>query len=296
MRWQAYLLLTITTFLWGGNLTAGKLAVGHVSPMVLNSLRWGIAALVIGLLSLPQVRRDWSTIRSNWLLVFAFGAVGYCAYNAFLYSALKLTSAVNVSIVQAILPLFIVVINFALFRVRSTMLQLVGFLVTLVGVAVVVSQGNLAKLLQLDIHTGDVLSLLAALCYAGYTVALRWKPPLNWRVMVMSFCAGSFVASIPLTIGEAVAGNSILPHDPVGIGVVLYTALFPSLISQAFFIRGVEIIGPNRAGLFINLIPVFGTVLAVLLLDEHFGGFHAVALALAVGGIAIAEFGKPHKA
>ena len=293
MHWRAYILLCITTFLWGGNLTAGKLAVGHVSPMVLNSMRWGIAALVIGLLSLPQLRHDWPVVKKNWLTVFAFGAVGYCAYNAFLYNALKLTSAVNVSIVQAIIPFFIVLINFALFRTRSSWLQLAGFLLTLAGVAVVVTQGSIQKLLGLDIHNGDILSLLAALCYSGYTVALRWKPPLNWRIMVMSFCTGAFVASVPLLVAETASGNSIFPHDTIGFSVALYTALFPSLISQAFFMRGVELIGANRAGLFINLIPVFGTALAIFLLDEHLQPFHAVALALAIGGIAIAEWGKP---
>lgn len=293
LQWQAYLLLTITAFLWGGNMTAGKLAVGHVSPMVLNLLRWGIAALILGLFSLPHIWRDWPVVRKSWPAILAFGAVGYTAYNAFLYSALKLTSAINVSITQAILPFLILVINYALFRTRSTTLQMTGFLLTLGGVAVVVSQGDLQKLMHLDLHLGDLLALAAALCYSGYTVALRWKPALHWRVMVTSFCCGGFVAAVPLAVAEFAAGQAILPHDALGFGVVAYAGLFPSLISQAFFMRGVDIIGPNRAGLFINLIPIFGTFLAVILLGEELGSFHAVAFALVVAGIGLAEWGKP---
>nr|WP_180900107.1 MULTISPECIES: DMT family transporter [unclassified Martelella] len=296
LQWQAYLLLTITAFLWGGNMTAGKLAVGHVSPMVLNSLRWGIAALVIGLFSMPQIRKDWPVVRRNWPAILAFGAVGYTAYNAFLYSSLKLTSAINVSMIQAILPFCILVINFALFRTRSTMLQMTGFVLTLAGVAVVVSQGEMQKLLHLDLHLGDVLALSAALCYSGYTVCLRWKPPLDWRVMVMSFCCGAVIASLPLTAAEIATGTAIFPHDAIGFGVVLYAGLFPSLISQAFFMRGVDIIGPNRAGIFINLIPVFGTIIAVALLGEQLASFHAFAFVLVLGGIAVAEWGKPKPA
>ncbi len=295
-EWQAYLLLTITAFLWGGNMTAGKLAVGHVSPMVLNSLRWTMAAIVLGLFSLPQMRRDWPVVRRHWPAILAFGAVGYTAYNAFLYSGLQLTSAINVSMIQASLPFCILAINFALFRTRSTVLQMTGFLVTLAGVATVVSQGEMRKLLHLDLNLGDLLALAAALSYSGYTVALRWKPPLNWRVMVISFCCGAVIASIPLVAAEIALGSAIWPHDAIGFGVVLYAGLFPSLISQAFFIRGVDVIGPNRAGIFINLIPVFGTIIAVLVLDEQLSGFHAIALVLVVGGIALAQWGKPKPA
>nr|WP_194246380.1 DMT family transporter [Martelella limonii] len=296
IEWQAYLLLTITALLWGGNMTAGKLAVGHVSPMVLNFLRWTMAAIVLSLFSAPQLRKDWPVVRRNWPAILAFGAVGYTGYNAFIYSGLKLTSAINVSMIQAILPFCILAINFALFRTRSTIMQMSGFLLTLAGVATVVSQGELRKVLHLDLNLGDLLALAAALCYSGYTVALRWKPPLDWRVMVISFCGGAVVASVPLMLLEMSAGAAIFPHDAIGFGVVIYAGLFPSLISQAFFIRGVDVIGANRAGIFINLIPVFGTIIAVLVLGEELAGFHAIALVLVISGIALAQRGKPKTA
>ncbi|WP_183482761.1 DMT family transporter [Martelella radicis] len=296
MQWRAYMLLTITTLFWGGNVTVGKLAVGHVSPMVMNSMRWGIAFVVISAFAMPQFRRDWPVIRKNWPLLFAYGAVGFAAFNAFLYSGLRFTSAINGAIDQAAIPFLIFVLNFLFFRVRASAAQLVGFALTLAGVAVTVSHGELSRLLGLEINFGDFLVLMAVLCYSLYTVNLRYKPQLDWRAMAMACFFGAFLASLPMLAGEFALGEAMLPHDLIGFGVIVFISLFPSLASQIMFIRGVELIGPNRAGLFINLIPVFGTVLAVVILGESPEGFHAVAFALAIGGIALAEWGKPKEA
>ncbi len=296
MQWRAYMLLMITTLFWGGNLTVGKLAVGHVSPMVMNSLRWGIAFLVISAFAMPQFRRDWPVIRKNWPLLFAYGAVGFAAFNAFLYSGLRFTSAINGAIDQAAIPLLIFALNFLFFGVRASPAQLAGFALTLAGVAVTVSHGELARLLALEINFGDFLVLMAVLCYSLYTVSLRYKPQLDWRAMAMACFFGAFLASLPMVAGEAALGLAMWPHDLTGFGVIIFIGLFPSLISQVLFIRGVELIGPNRAGLFINLIPVFGTILAVGVLGESPEGFHAAAFALAIGGIALAEWGKPKEA
>ncbi|WP_106309944.1 DMT family transporter [Martelella mediterranea] len=296
MQWRAYLLLTVTTLFWGGNLTVGKLAIGHVSPMVMNSLRWGIAALVISAFAMPQIRREWPAIKKNWPILFGFGAVGFASFNAFLYSGLRFTSAINGAIDQAAIPLLIFALNFVFFRVRASLAQLAGFALTLAGVAVTVSHGQISRLLSLEINFGDFLVLMAVLCYSFYTVCLRYKPALDWRAMAMACFIGAFIASLPMVATEAALGLSMLPHDLTGFGVIVFIGLFPSLVSQILFIRGVEMIGPNRAGLFINLIPVFGMILAVVVLGESPEGYHAIAFLLAIGGIALAEWGKPKQA
>ncbi|WP_176082583.1 DMT family transporter [Martelella sp. HB161492] len=293
MQIKAYSLLTITTLLWAGNLVAGKLAVGHVSPMMLNVSRWAIAAFAVTIFSLPQIRRDWPVIRANWLLLLAYGAVGFSAFNAFLYSALKHTGAINGAVDQAGIPLMIFLLNFALFRIRASLAQLFGFFLTFVGVIIAVTHGHPADLARFTINFGDALMVMAVLCYSLYTVSLRWKPQLDWRSMMMACCSGAFLAALPMVFMEAKSGDLQVPTDTVGILAVIYTGLLPSLVSQALFIRGVELIGPNRAGLFINLIPVFGILLAVFLLGEDLQPFHIVALILAITGIAIAEKGKP---
>ena len=288
---RSYLFLVITTLLWGGNTIAGKLAVGHVSPMVLSFGRWALATGVIVAIAVPQIRKDWPLLKANWKLLFAYGAIGYAAFNGFLYTALKYTSAVNGAILQGAIPVLIFVANFLLFRTAVLPIQIVGFLISFIGAAVTASHGDLTTLLELTLNFGDFLMLCAGIAYAIYTVALRWKPPVHWKSLMAGPALAASLTCLPLLYWEASNGDIILP-DTQGWLIILYAGLFPSLVSQILYIKGVEGIGANRAGLFINLVPVFGTFLSITILGERLELFHVIALALVLGGIAIAELGK----
>jgi drug/metabolite transporter (DMT)-like permease len=137
--------------------------------------------------------------------------------------------------------------------------------------------------------------MAAVLVYAGYTVALRWKPDIHWKSLIAISAFGALVSSIPLVIWEFSTGRMIWP-DTQGWVIVAYAGLLPSLVSQILYVRGVELIGPNRAGLFINTIPIFGTLLSIALIGEALQTFHIVAMALVLGGIAVAERGRPRLA
>ena len=132
MHRTAYLLLVLTTLFWGGNAIAGKLAVGHVSPMLLTALRWGIAMVILWLIGRKQLRTDWQLVRGNLPLLMALGFLGFAVFNIALYSALLYTTAINVSIEQAAMPMLIFAANFLLFRLRVTWLQIVGFVLSIV--------------------------------------------------------------------------------------------------------------------------------------------------------------------
>lgn len=295
MSSKAYFYLVIATLLWAGNTLAGKLAVGHISPMMLTLCRWVIAVTLIVSISLPQLRKDWPLLKKNWLLLFAYGAFGYSVFNALLYSALRLTSGVNGAIEQASIPMLIFIINYAFFRIRASWAQLVGFVLSIFGIAITASHGDLSALLELDINAGDLMVLTASLIYACYTVALRWRPAISWQSLMAASASGALVAAVPLLAFEVASDTFIMP-DFTGWMLVLYAGLLPSLVSQIFWVNGVEGIGANRAGLFINLIPVFGTVLSVLFLKETLHNFHLLAVVLVMAGIAIAEWGKPKAA
>ncbi|UUP17239.1 DMT family transporter [Nitratireductor thuwali] len=290
MNNKAYLLLLMTTLFWGGNAVAGKLAVGHVSPFMLTTMRWVLALMVLAPFAWRPLRRDWPAIRANLPLLAALGCVGFTLFNATFYSALQYTAAVNVSIEQAAIPMVIIVLNFLLFGVRAKWLQLVGFALSLVGIALTASHGDLSRLAELDINFGDMLMLLAVLFYGIYTVFLRFKPDLHWLSMITVLASSAFVATLPFLAWEYTRGNMV-PPDGRGWAIAAYTALFPSILAQVFYIRGNELIGGNRAGLFVNLVPIFGTLLSVLLLGEDFRLYHAVAIALVFCGIALAEHG-----
>lgn len=292
MNSRAYFYLCVTALFWGGNSVAGKMAVGHVSPMMLTTLRWVFALLVILVLMTPQIRRDWDKIKQHWLQLLAYGAIGFTTFNALLYSALKYTSAINAVILQAGIPMLIFLFNFMLFRTRASIAQVIGFTVTLLGVLITAAHGDIASLLQLEFNFGDALMIAACIVYAAYTVALRWKPTMHWQSFIAAPAFGALISAIPLLFWEIGNGTAIAP-DMTGWIIVLYAAIFPSLMSQVLYVRGVEMIGANRAGLFINAIPVFGTLLSVMLVGETFHTFHFIALLLVLGGIAIAEKGRP---
>jgi len=185
-------------------------------------------------------------------------------------------------------------LNFLFFRTRVRALQLIGVAITIAGVALTTTHGDLRRILALDINFGDALLLLACFIYAVYSVTLRYRPATHW----LSFLAATLPAAALLGLlsflflGDGLAGllPALAAVTPTGWAIVAYTTIFPSLIAQMFYVRGVELIGPNRASLFINFIPFFGTFGAVLILGERLENFHLVAGVLIVVGIVLAEW------
>ncbi|MER8378530.1 MULTISPECIES: DMT family transporter [unclassified Mesorhizobium] len=289
MHRAAYLFLLFTTLLWGGNSVAGKLAVGHISPMTLVFLRWLLAVLILLPIGWATLRQDWPVVRRHWLLLGGLGACGFAFFNTIFYTALNYTTAINVSIEQAAIPIVIIIANFVLFRLRVNGVQVIGVVLTIAGVAVTASHGDPRQLLRLDLNFGDAIMLVAVLCYSFYSVGLRLKPVIRWQSLMLALSVAALITSLPFFLWEIAAGKVIVP-DARGWAVAFYTAIGASVISQIFYIRGNELIGANRAGLFINLVPIFGTLLSVLIVGETFQLYQALALALVLGGIGLAEY------
>lgn len=285
---NAILLLTLTALFWGGNTIAGRLAIGEVSPLVIVALRWIIVSTILCTLLRRQIRAEWSLMRPHLVLMVLMALFGFISFNTLFYFAAHTTTAVNLGIIQASMPAIVLIGSVFAFGAKVRALQVFGIIVTMVGVAVVATQGDLAVLTGLKINPGDGLMIIACLFYAGYTVALRARPKVSGLVFFAVLSAFAAVMSLPALAYEI----SIDAHQwPTFKGwlVVLYISLFPSCLAQIFFMRGVELIGPSRAGIFINLVPIFAAILAVLILQEPFRLFHAVALALVLGGIWFSE-------
>jgi len=285
---NAYLLLCLTTLFWAGNAIAGKLAAGVLTPVTLTFLRWLVASVLILIIAAPHLRRDLSTLRRHWLLVFGLGALGFAAFNLLLYGALNHTTAINVTIEQSAMPVFVMLVNFLAFGQRIRALQVLGVAATVAGVMITATRGDPGSLLALDINRGDAIMMGAVALYSGYTVALRFKPAVHWLSLLFAMAASALAFSIPFFVVEVARGGFTAP-SLTGWLIVLYTAVFPSVMSQLFFMRGVELIGSNRASLSINLVPIFGSSLAVLLLHEALRAYHLMGLLLVLGGITLAE-------
>ncbi len=288
---KAYLLLTVTALCWGANAVFGRLAVGEISPMALVAFRWLGVVLLLLVFAREALRRDWPVLRRRLPFVLSMGALGFTAFNALFYVAAHSTTAVNIGILQGSIPVFVLLGVFAAYRTGVRALQVAGVLVTLVGVATVASGGELARLAALAINPGDSVMLLACLLYAGYTVGLRRRPEVSSLGLFTIMAMAALVTSLPLALAEAATGDFIWP-TATGWVIVVLVALFPSFLAQLSFMRGVQLIGPGRAGVFVNLVPVFASIFAVVFLKEPFEAFHAIALALVLGGIWLSERGK----
>ena len=283
-----YLLLVLTTLFWAGNAVAGKYAVGEIDFITLTFFRWLLASLCLLALAWRQVLVDRQQIQKNLAYLFVLGAIGFTGFNLCMYWALSYTSVVNVVIEQAAIPLLIMIFNFLAFRLAVKPLQIVGLMMALVGVAVTVTRGELGSLLEEGVNQGDAIMMLAALCYALYSIGLRWRPDIHWKSFLFTLTVSALLVST-VTWGVYVSINGLNMPTGKGLSIVLYVGLFPSLLSQLFYARGVQLIGANRAGLFINLVPIFGSLLAIVVLGEVFHWFHAVGLCFVVGGILLAE-------
>lgn len=288
---RAYLLLIVTTLCWGGNAIFGKIAVGEISPMLLVTLRWLGVVLLLLVFARKHVVRDWPVLRKHLRFLVLMGIIGFTGFNALFYIAAYYTSAINIGIIQGSIPIFIIVGSYLLFRIRITWVQTLGIGITLLGVVTVVSAGDLSQLLKLSINRGDFLLLLACSLYAGYSIGLIRRPAVSALALFTLLAAAAFVGSLPLLIIETVYQGFTLP-SPTGWVVVILVTFLPSFVAQIFFIQGVSLIGPGRAGVFVNLVPVFASIMAVLFLGESFELFHGIALALVLGGIGLSEFGK----
>ncbi|TDR89578.1 DMT family transporter [Enterovirga rhinocerotis] len=285
---RPYLLLSLATIGWAGNAVAGRLSVGHMSPMVIVSLRWLVVMLLLGTLASRALRAEWPIIARHWRYLFCMGGLGYTIFNAIFYWAAHHTSAVNMGVLQGVTPVLVMTFAFVAYRTRIGLPQAVGVVVTLVGVAVVASRGSLEVLRTMAFNIGDLGIIAGSVLYAGYTVALRQRPALSPIAFFTAMASAAFVTSIPLVGLEMARGDALFP-DLRGWALMIYIALLPSLLCQLAFMRAVQLIGPNRAGLFMNLVPVVAALLGVLLLGEHFGLYHAAGLALVLGGIWLAE-------
>ena len=292
MHANPYVLLTLTAAFWAGNAIAGRLAAGMISPVALTFARWFFACLVFYVISRPHLKRDWAVVRRHLPLLFTLGAAGFSLFNIGLYWSLQYTSAINVTIEQSAMPVLIILANYVLFKTRITALQGLGVLLTISGVLVTATRGSPIAIFETGVNKGDAMMLLCILLYGGYTVALRYRPDIHWTSLMFVLSTSAMLLALPFYALEILQEGFHAPGLRTW-GIIAYTAIFPSMVSHLLFIRGVAMIGANRAGLFINLVPIFGALLAVVILSESFQLFHFAGLTLVLGGIAMAErFGE----
>jgi drug/metabolite transporter (DMT)-like permease len=283
------LLLVLAELFWSGNFVVGRAVHGIVPPVALAFWRWTGGLIIVLPFSLRHLRGgDLRTLLRHWPIVLALSATGIAAYNTLIYLGLQATTAINALLMQSTMPLIILLCCYLLYRDRPSRVQLVGVVLSLIGVIAIITRGSPLSLLSVPLDHGDVWVFAAVLAYAHYSALLRRRPAVHpLSLLAVTFAIGSAMIA-PFYLWEGSEGVK-WRLDLAAASAIAYVALFPSVIAYFAYNRGVELIGANRAGQFMHLMPFFGSILAIALLGESFRRFHLVGAVLIFAGIALAN-------
>jgi len=287
-----YLLLSLTSLFWGGNVVIGRYAAGHVPPLALSFIRWSVAFLLVIGFAWPTLKRDWPLIRKNLGILLVLTLLGVSIYNWVAYWALQHTQAINALLLTSSHPLVVALCAFIFYRERLTVWQAIGITLSLCGVLTVLTRGDYTVLLTIQFNIGDVVFFIAVVIYAVYATLLQSRPKGLRQISFLTFTMGVGAAFLAPAYAIDVASGNTFTLDLKAILILGYIVLFPSLLAYLFFNRGNELIGPNRAAPFYHLVPVFGSALAILFLGEKPELFHAAGYALVLLGILIGTRGQ----
>lgn len=288
VRLWAFAALAAANLFWSGNWIAGRALRDAFDPLTLNFWRWLIAVLVLAPFALPGLRGKGALLRRHAGMLLLLSLTGTVAFHSLVYLGLRTTSAVNAVLINSSLPLFIVLCSWALERERASVHQIVGMLVSLGGIALILTRGEPARLLELELHAGDLWILLAMPVWGVYSVLLKRRPAgLGGLEFIFVIAAAGVLILTPGVATMALHGLVKMPTPTEALGV-LYIGIFASVLAYICWNRGVAVVGANAAGVTVHLLPAFGTVLAVLFLGETFATFHAVGIVTILAGVLIA--------
>ncbi|MBC7702140.1 MAG: DMT family transporter [Massilia sp.] len=308
-------LLALPPMMWAGNAVVGRLLVGLMPPVQMNAVRWALVAALMAPMAWKVWRRP-SEVRARWRYLALIGALGVGTYNALQYLALQTSSPLNVTLIGASIPVWMMLVGAVFFAQPISARQWGGAALSTAGVVLVIAQGQWRTLLQVQLVPGDLLMLLASLAWAFYSWLLA-KPPqsmagdqrpawdwaeflwlqilfgLAWAVLCSALEWSIPTSSQPVAVASAIdAINAWPPMLRLAVGL-LFVALGPSILAYRCWGLGVQAVGPTMAAFFVNLTPIFAAVWAAVLLGQHPRWYHPCALLLIVLGIALSSSRRP---
>jgi drug/metabolite transporter (DMT)-like permease len=281
---NAYLLLALASLCWSGNHLMGRAIAGHVPPFAISTLRWVLAAAILYPFVHAELRRDWPQIRAHLGVLVYLSLLGGAVFGALQFVGLQYTAALNVSVMNSLAPVFIAAASAVMFRDRLTAGQLAGIVVSLVGVLAIITRLDPAVLAQLSFNIGDIIVFINMVLWAVYSASLRWRPKIHPFSFMFVFSVISGIAMIPAFAFEHSTGYTLQP-TLMTAGAIVFVTLFSTITAFVCWTRGVELIGPNRAGVFLHLIPVYSALLTGALLGEPLRAYHVVGFALILTGV-----------
>jgi drug/metabolite transporter (DMT)-like permease len=283
-RCLPYFLLAIAPLCWAGNIVLARGVTDIVGPVSLAFWRWATAFMILLPFAWRNTKKDWRIVVAHWKILLFLSICGITCFNTLLYTAVHTTTAINGALIQTMMPAFIILISLVFFSEKITQLQILGVALCMLGAVLVVLQGKLTTLMAFSFVKGDILMIVAVILYALYSAFLRKRPPIHpLSFLITTFGIGT-MGLLPVYFWELNYGNTHALTQEAVISII-YVAVFPSIVAYLCWNKGIEIIGANRAGLFINLTPVFASIMAIIFLDETLKLFHVLGMILIFGGM-----------
>jgi len=288
-----YAFVLLALLFWAGNATVGRMAPdAHIPPLALNFWRWIVAILVLAPIALPKLRLQWPRLRAHWLLCVVFGMITVAGFNAVFYIALQYTTVVQGTLISGALPILVLIAARIFLAQPITARQLAGVLISIAGVAVIVTRGDATMLWHLRLNIGDLWMLLAVCLWAAQTILIRFMPK---NIDLIAFQVASFVPglllALPFYLYETASGHP-MPISTQSALSVAYTGLIASVLGFTCWNLGVLRIGAKNAGYFGNLYPVFGATMGILVLGEPLRWYHAAGASIILAGIYLATVSR----
>ena len=286
----AIILLIASSFFWSGNFFSGKIAfLSDLTPFKLSFFRWILALLILLPFTYTQIIKDLEYYKKNILLMTVISILGVTIFNSFTYISLKTTMVINSTLMASVAPVMMIGFSWLIFRTKTTTLQFTGIILSLLGAFAIVLKGNLNNLFNLYFTAGDLWMLAAVVSWCLYSVLLKkidnkTSQLANLEVMIII----GVIFIIPFYIIESF-NTTYLPSTGLDLAIIGYVAVFASIVAFFSWNKGVSIIGPNRASLFLHLIPVFSAIWAISFLNEKFAFFHVIGVLFILSGIILSN-------
>ncbi len=277
-------MLGMTMTFWAGNAIVGRAVRGEIPPLMLAFSRWTLALLILAPFAWRRAVAQRALIRRHWGAILFLGLAGVAAFNGFLYSGLRYTTAANSLLLQGLIPTLVVIVGSVVFGDKAPWRQVAGIALSTLGVTFIVFRGELSEILRLRLGMGDLLVLCGCAAWAIYTASLRLRPPIDPLVFLfVTFAIGALAMGVgALSEAQAIAQ---MHWDGRMVAAIAYVAIFPSILAYMSFNAAVSHVGPGAAGQAISLLPLLGAVLAAMILGEPLFPYHLAGMALILGGV-----------
>ena len=286
----AYILLILTTFFWSGNFIVGKAASFFgIPPFSLNFYRWFFAALILLPFTYKELIRERSYILNNLGLFILLGITSITIFNSIIYYSLYKTQVINGVLMISTIPVWIICISSILNIEKTNFNQIFGLILSLIGVITIITKIDIQIVKSLNLNKGDLSIIVAMFSWAIFSSLLKKKKFQISQVAILQviiICGLFFL--IPVYLMEYYLGNNIKLDKPFYL-TLLYVVIFPGLLAFFFWIKGISIIGANRAGIFLHLMPIVGTIMAIIIFNESFMYYHLIGTLFIVAGIILSN-------